>query len=458
IMDVVEIDAASNNGVDGVRELRDEAVYSPASVKFRVYIIDEVHMFSNSAFNALLKILEEPPAHVLFILATTELNKVPATILSRCQRFSFKRIPPNDIRDRLLFVARGEDVSLTPEAAELTARLADGGLRDALSIFDQCASLGQGTVTLETVESVSGLAGASALFELATAVGENDCTRALRALSEIYTGGRDLISVIGELSACLRDVLVSKIAGNTDVGRLNAAYEPTVFAALCELFSTKRLIYCIETIQSALSSIGASANKRIDADLCIIRLCSSPAPTVASSPQAGIGGAEISALTVRINALEAQLNKASFPKPTNKQIPTPSPVVKPVDKVDNSSFSKEHGPITTAAFSPPHVDIDWESVVAAAKSEISPGLVPLVRTLSLKWDGASLLLCSDSDLTCKMLNKREFIEVVAKHINAIYGISPHITVRPGSAPVSSNDNIDALCAQLEDIPNITIIP
>ena len=157
ILDVVELDAASNNGVDNVRALRDEAVFSPANVRKRVYIIDEVHMLSTSAFNALLKILEEPPAHLMFILATTELHKVPATILSRCQRHSFKRIPVDTIAARLNYVAQQEHLNLQPDAAALLARMADGGMRDALTLLDQCS--GSDVITTETVISAMGLAG-----------------------------------------------------------------------------------------------------------------------------------------------------------------------------------------------------------------------------------------------------------------------------------------------------------
>ena len=173
LLDVLELDAASNNGVDHVRALRDEAIYSPASVKYRVYIVDEVHMLSTPAFNALLKILEEPPAHLIFILATTELHKVPATILSRCQRFAFKRIRPQDISARLLYVAQREGLELLPEAAELLARLADGALRDALSLLDQCAG-GGGTIDSGRVLDVLGLAGNIQTAELMECVLRRD--------------------------------------------------------------------------------------------------------------------------------------------------------------------------------------------------------------------------------------------------------------------------------------------
>ena len=198
-LDVLELDAASNNGVDQVRALRDEAVYSPANVKKRVYIVDEVHMLSTAAFNALLKILEEPPEHLMFILATTELHKVPATILSRCQRFSFRRIRPEDAARRLSYVAEQESIDLRPDGAELLSRLADGALRDGLSLLDQCAAAG-GTIDAAAVLDVLGLAGNLQTARLMELILSRDAQEALLLLDELYKGGKDMGAVLSELS------------------------------------------------------------------------------------------------------------------------------------------------------------------------------------------------------------------------------------------------------------------
>ena len=197
-LDVLELDAASNNGVDQVRALRDEAIYSPAHVKKRVYIIDEVHMLSTPAFNALLKILEEPPEHLMFILATTELHKVPATILSRCQRFSFKRITPADVAKRLSYVAEQEKIDLTPDGAELLGRLADGALRDGLSLLDQCAAAG-GTVDAGSVLEALGLAGNLQTAQLMECILARDAKAALLLLNQLYEDGKDVGAILGEL-------------------------------------------------------------------------------------------------------------------------------------------------------------------------------------------------------------------------------------------------------------------
>lgn len=209
IMDVIEIDAASNNGVDNIRELREEAVYSPAVCKYKVYIIDETHMLSQGAFNALLKIMEEPPAHVIFILATTEVHKVPATILSRCQRYDFHRIRSEDITERLLYIASQETLTLDADAARLIARLADGGMRDALSLLDQCAAFSD-HIDAETVSSAAGIAGREYLFELCDAVLAQDAAGALKVIDRLYELSVDLQQLCSELIMQFRNMMILK--------------------------------------------------------------------------------------------------------------------------------------------------------------------------------------------------------------------------------------------------------
>ena len=223
-LDVLELDAASNNGVDQVRALRDEAIYAPANVKKRVYIVDEVHMLSTPAFNALLKILEEPPEHLMFILATTELHKVPATILSRCQRFSFKRITPQDIAARLLYVAGQEQIDLTADGAELLSRLADGALRDGLSLLDQCAAVG-GTVDSRAVLEALGLAGNLQTAQLMEFILSRDAKGALLQLDQLYQGGKDVGAVLGELSTLVRDLLLRRTAPEGGAALLSGGYD-----------------------------------------------------------------------------------------------------------------------------------------------------------------------------------------------------------------------------------------
>ena len=317
LLDVLELDAASNNGVDHVRALRDDAIYSPAQVKYRVYIVDEVHMLSTAAFNALLKILEEPPAHLIFILATTELNKVPATILSRCQRFAFKRIQPRNIAGRLGYVAQQEGLTLLPEAAELLARLSDGALRDALSLLDQCAAAG-GVVDADRVLDVLGLAGNVQTAKLMEHILNRDVQASLLQLSELYSGGKDVGALLGELSALTRDLLIRMTAPAGGEALLSGGYDPAVMDSLSRGVTPTRLIYMATTLQTAAANLPLSPNRRTDAELCVMRLCD----------ESLCGDA--TALAARLERLEA----GGIPAPAPRQAtsaPAPRPVAaKPV--------------------------------------------------------------------------------------------------------------------------------
>ena len=271
LLDVLELDAASNNGVDHVRALRDEAIYSPANVRYRVYIVDEVHMLSTAAFNALLKILEEPPAHLIFILATTELHKVPATILSRCQRFAFKRIQPGDIARRLEYVASQEGMELTEDAAELLARLSDGALRDALSLLDQCA--GAGKIDTARVLDVLGLAGNLQTARLMEHILSRDVRSALLLLDELYRGGKDVSALLGELSTLARDLLIRSTAPEGGAALLSGGYDTAAMDRLSAGVTPARLLHITARLQDTLAALPLSANRRTDAELCLMRLC-----------------------------------------------------------------------------------------------------------------------------------------------------------------------------------------
>ena len=271
ILDVLELDAASNNGVDQVRALRDEAVYTPAAVRRRVYIVDEVHMLSTAAFNALLKILEEPPAHLLFVLATTELHKVPATIKSRCQQFAFKRILPTRIAQRLDYVAGQENIPLTPEGSALLARLADGGMRDALSLLDQCAG-GKASVDERAILDTLGLAGNVETAALMERLAARDTAGALDTLARLYANGKDVSSVLGELSALARDLLLRKTAPQGGGALMAGGYDEATLRRLGERLSAQRLLQMLTRLQAAGADLPRSANRRTDVELCLIRL------------------------------------------------------------------------------------------------------------------------------------------------------------------------------------------
>ena len=293
-LDVMELDAASNNGVDHVRALRDEAIYSPAQVKKRVYIIDEVHMLSIAAFNALLKILEEPPEHLMFILATTELHKVPATILSRCQRFAFRRILPREIVGRLNYIAEQEGIDLRPDGAELLAHIADGALRDALSLLDQCAAAG-GTIDSAAVLDALGLAGNLQTAQLMDCVLLRDTKAALLLLHRLYGSGKDVGAVLGELSALARDLLISKTAPEGGAALLTGGYDSQTMDGLLRQADSARLIAICTTLQRAAADMNVSVNRRTDAELCLLKLCDET-----------LSG-DLSAINARLARLEQQM-------------------------------------------------------------------------------------------------------------------------------------------------------
>ena len=321
ILDVVELDAASNNGVDNVRALRDEAVFSPANVRKRVYIIDEVHMLSPSAFNALLKILEEPPAHLMFILATTELHKVPATILSRCQRHSFKRIPVDTIAARLNYVAEQEHLNLQPDAAALLARMADGGMRDALTLLDQCS--GSDVITTETVISAMGLAGNLRTAQLLQSIAGGDTAKTLEQFRSLWQDGKDPAALLDELSMLQRDLLMQAVAPRGGRELLSGGYNSETLQTLSGAFTPAQLIANLQSIQDALTAMAAQPNPRIAAELCLIRLCR---PELCD---------DVPTLCARVDKLEQAVRSGDIPAPTavapansapvQRQEPVPKP-------------------------------------------------------------------------------------------------------------------------------------
>ena len=271
VLDVVEIDAASNNGVENVRALREEAVFSPASVKKRVYIIDEVHMLSTAAFNALLKILEEPPEHLMFILATTELRKVPATILSRCQRYSFRRLDSGVISARLDYIAGQEGFRLTPGASELLARLADGGMRDAISLLDQCS--GAEVIDERAVTDALGLAGGERIGELLSAIAGHDGASALEIFAGLWRDGKDPAVLLGDLCSLMRDVLLLSVAPRGALELLSGAYTADALRAFSGLFTRQELLRGMERIQEALAALRDNPSPRPAVELCLVALC-----------------------------------------------------------------------------------------------------------------------------------------------------------------------------------------
>ncbi len=335
ILDVTEIDAASNNSVDNIRDLRDEVNFTPAAAKYRVYIIDEVHMLSSGAFNALLKTLEEPPAHVLFILATTEVQKLPATILSRCQRFDFRRIPPEDIAARLMTVAENENLELSEDAALLIARVSDGALRDALSILDQCAGYNE-PISVKTVSNAAGLLGKDYLFEISDAILSENSSAVLDIIDRLHSSSCDMERLMSELVNHFRNIMMAKTTRQPEKFIVCTPDELERYKANAQKITNGSVLYIMETLCSEASKLKYSAHQRAQTESVLIRLCSPALST------------DNGALVRRIDELEAQLrlmkaqgiqvNVASAPQ---KQEGAPSAPAKVEEPVNEAPVVKE---------------------------------------------------------------------------------------------------------------------
>ena len=415
-MDVLEIDAASNNGVDNVRDLRDDAVYTPSQVKMRVYIIDEVHMLSISAFNALLKIIEEPPEHLLFILATTELHKVPATILSRCQRFSFRRISQEDIAARLQYVAYQESIDLDDGAARVLARLADGGMRDGLSLLDQCASATTGELTAERVYACLGIAGEQKCGELMGHIANHDTRAALELFNRLYTEGKDLNAMLDEMACLTRDLLVMKTAGNAGITMLSGVASDRETLELTKALSSGELVRMMNLIQTTLAGFTRSASRRMDAELCILQLC---------QPELSL---DLDALNARLTRMEEQIKSGN--------IVVSSKTAKKKQAAPVDDYEDDRPPMPGDEDAPPEPDAPavpqpseaptgfWSDLCGAVRKEMRPPVsgffavspnAPVQGALI----GDKLELRCSVKFTAEMLDNPNVLEVVSRKAGAL---------------------------------------
>lgn len=304
-LDIVEIDAASNNGVENIRSMREEVVFSPTKCKYRVYIVDEVHMLSAGAFNAFLKILEEPPEHVIFILATTELHKIPATIISRCQRFNFKRISAADIIKRIKFVCKKEGIKIEPEAAELIAKCADGGMRDALSILDQCANSCENSVTFENAKKILGISSGNQTEKFAESILNNNSLGCIEIIDEIHKESVNILKFCESVMEYFRNIMVETVnKSRKDV-------------------PLKRLLRILDTLQISYQNISSGANAKLEMETASVKLCENTdknvTPAAAAPPQE-----------------EKEVQKAP-PPPAPTKIINP-PVQKTEVKTENGTF------------------------------------------------------------------------------------------------------------------------
>ena len=437
-MDVLEIDAASNNGVDNVRDLRDDAVYAPSQVKKRVYIIDEVHMLSISAFNALLKIIEEPPEHLLFILATTELHKVPATILSRCQRFSFRRITPEDIAARLQYVSYQESIDLDESAARVLARLADGGMRDGLSLLDQCASATVGELTAQRVYECLGIAGEQTCGKMLTFVADRNTKAALELFNRLYADGKDVSALIDELASLCRDLMILKTAPESGISLMSGVASDSETRQLVNRFSPGELVRMVGLLQSTAAGFTRSASRRLDAELCLMNLCD---PGLQMDAEA---------LNARISRLEEQLRTGDFvvsKTPRTKQAesaPEDDDLPPPPDDADAPPMSEAEMPHDTPVGF-------WPDLAAALQRELRPPIKgffapsPQSPVQGILRGNQVVLLCSNA-FTLEMVNKPDLMDLIARKASALLGRPVTAKAVDRAAAPARNEQMERLMA------------
>ena len=345
ILDVVEMDAASNNGVDDIRDLRDETAYTPSTCRYKVYIIDEVHMLSTAAFNALLKTLEEPPAHVIFILATTEIQKVPATIRSRCQRYDFTRISPEDIAGRVAQVAGAEGLALTEGAAGLIARLADGALRDALSILDTCAGV-TGQIDEDVVRRMAGVTDRSYLFRMSDALAARDAASALAELAALRQQSVDIKRLTEELIAHYRSLMLTALPGGRELLSGVSPEEEALYLEKGPALGRREAVRAIRALGSALEHMARGSDQRIELELALFALTEPEAQAAAPAAQTAPAARPARPETAEPAAQPAVRPFASGPVAS---APSPAPAAQPAQPAPSAQAAAQTAPAAEKA-------------------------------------------------------------------------------------------------------------
>ncbi|WP_367926297.1 DNA polymerase III subunit gamma/tau [uncultured Ruthenibacterium sp.] len=439
VMDVVEIDAASNNGVDNIRDLRDETAYTPSECTYKVYIIDEVHMLSTAAFNALLKIMEEPPSHVIFILATTEIHKVPATILSRCQRYDFTRISPEDIEGRLLYVAEQEGIHLEIQAASLIARLADGAMRDALSILDTCAGV-TNQVDADVVRRMAGVTDKSYLFELCEAVAAGNAAEALALVARLREKSIDIKRLCDELILHYRNLLLANVPNGSKLLVGVSEEEEKRYLDTASSVSQEAAIRAIRRLCEALDRMGKGTDPRIELELALFSLCTpevkpmipaTPVTTAVHNGPMPFVSTPISETPIKNTPVQVQV-VSEVPAVTD-QPPWDIPAQKPVHE-ELSNNAEKHS--TVQATSKPiskaplpklpdgvteQVFAQWDSVIQAMETKDTLLYVNMKGTKAY-YDGRRILI-DGSDLFLEFMRQNEYsTELIKSTIQEITGI------------------------------------
>lgn len=452
--DVFELDAAAYTGVDSIRDLRDEAVYAPAELKQKVYIMDEVHMLSQSAFNALLKILEEPPEHVMFVLASTELHKIPPTILSRCQRFEFRRIDRREIARRLLKIAAEEQIPLADSGAAMIAHMSDGAMRNALSLLEQASAL-SGGVTLdgEGVANALGLVTADALLTCAAMIASGDTKGVLTLFTEQYEKGVEPSGFADRLMALYRDLLIRKTS-DTDL-LIGSGYTAEDLNRLLAQYTPERLLYSVKSLRDALQQLNRSPNRRIDVEMALIALCR---PSLGGDP---------SALTARIAALETRVasgvvvaNPTPTPDtqaaPTAQAKPIAAPEPQPVAAPSVVAAPKPSGGCQPIGFR--------DELMSALRDTLDRMTYSYLKSCELLSDGSKLLIRSPDEMTQEMIARRKTLDAVRETLATLdrpnMTVEAELAVGESHAPTpagQATDGFDELLSFAAENPDFADI-
>lgn len=447
--DIVEMDAASNRRIDDIRSVIDGAVFTPAKGKYKVYIIDEVHMLTQEAFNALLKTLEEPPSHVIFILATTEVHKLPATIISRCQRFDFHRINPHVIKDRLKYVVEQEGCSITDDAALLIAAIADGALRDALSLTDRCIGLCGGEITLSVVREAAGLSGRGYVYDMASSCINKNCGEALELIAKLYGESKDMARLCEELTEHFRNLMLLKSVKNPDDILVVGRDELEVLKSHAERISLSEIVHIMDVLGSAFERMNRGADSRTEMETAVVKLCSPQLDVTEDAVLSRIGALErtvnrlmnmISSgtLTVQkddnLNKNGETSNKAETSESTSE--------FKDTENLENTVSNQAEDPQNSSR-EPQRKRgaVDVDEIYRNAKpfpnwKEVVENLRKYSKTISAAFDGTKayvsgryILIDSPSDIPFQLLkqsSQREKIrEAVLEITGATYSLGPY---------------------------------
>ena len=454
--DIVEIDAASNNGVDNIRELRDLIGFAPANSKYRVFIIDEVHMLSMGAFNALLKTLEEPPAHVVFILATTEVHKLPATILSRCQRFDFRRIDSEKICERIQYIAGIEGLTVTDGAATLIASAADGGMRDALSILDLCAS-GSKNIDEAVVESVCAMAGNEYLLELSECIKKQDTEQAILLLDKLHNSSVDMLRLLSELTSHYRDLMIVKTVKSGKRPLVCSKARLEALEKQAESYSIKEIMYCLSGLQASFAAM-QSGNRRTEMEMAVIRLCNPSLTADTDSLDRRLSIIENAIDNIVNSKIAVNITEKAADKPKEAATEEDDEIPPPIDEYsppapeesDDSPVSEEKETANDSEDTPLE---KWNEIVSLLKTE-SPLIAGVLNDSKAYIKGEFLLIDAPNSQFRSLINsttgnyKDSIRKAAFKILGATYKLGPY---QKNQNNTDENDPLKALEAKLKNL-------